>query len=102
MERDGLRFAWEPRGAWPESTVAGLCAELDLVHCVDPYHRPPVGGRAAYFRLHGITGYRYRFTDDDLRRLLDWCAGYDEAYCLFNNMTMAEDAARFSDLAAAG
>ena len=98
-EREGLRFAWEPRGDWPEDLVADLCAELDLVHAVDPMKQAPVTGGTAYFRLHGVTGYRYRHTEDDLRRLLDVTAGFDEAYCLFNNMTMREDAEAFRDLA---
>lgn len=98
-ERGGLRFAWEPRGDWPDGLVAELCRELGLIHCVDPLKRRTVTSGTAYFRLHGITGYRYRYGDEDLRRLLYSCAGFDNAYCLFNNMTMFEDAARFKALA---
>jgi uncharacterized protein YecE (DUF72 family) len=94
-DRRGLRFAWEPRGNWPEELVAELCRELGLIHCVDPLKARAVTAGIAYFRLHGITGYRYRHSEDDLRRLLDLGAGFDEAYCLFNNLTMFEDAARF-------
>ena len=100
IDRDGLTLAWEPRGDWPDDLLAGLCGELGLVHCVDPLKRRPVTGGLAYFRLHGVTGYRYRHTDDDLARLLDAAAGFDTAYCLFNNMTMVEDAGRFRALAA--
>lgn len=98
--RDGLTFAWEPRGRWPDALVAELCAELDLVHCVDPLARAPVTAGAAYFRLHGRTGYRYRYTDADLDEILERCAGFGETTCLFNNMTMGEDAARFQALVA--
>jgi uncharacterized protein YecE (DUF72 family) len=98
-DRGGLRFVWEPRGAWPEDLIAELCEELDLIHCVNPLTQPTLTRGTAYFRLHGIGGYRYRHSDDDLRRLLDLGAGFDEAYCLFNNMTMFEDAARFQALA---
>lgn len=101
VDRDGLRFAWEPRGPWPETLVAELCLELDLIHCVDPLKVPSATAGTAYFRLHGVTGYRYRHTEDDLRRLRDLAAGYREAYCLFNNMSMLEDAERFRDLVAA-
>lgn len=98
-DRGGLRFAWEPRGAWPEGLIAELCRELDLIHCVNPLRQSPVVGGTAYFRLHGVGGYRHRHNEDELRRLLELCAGFDEAYCLFNNMTMFEDAARFKALA---
>lgn len=87
---------------WLQETfclLVELCRDLELVHCVNPLQQRPVTDGTAYFRLHGITGYRYRHSEDDFRRLLDLCAGFDEAYCLFNNMTMFEDAARFKALA---
>lgn len=93
--RDDLAFVWEPRGKWANPLIAKLCNELGLIHCVDPYKRKPASGGLAYFRLHGITGYRYRYTSEDLHRLREWCAGLEDAYCLFNNMTMFEDAKRF-------
>lgn len=99
LDRRGLRFAWEPRGAWPGGLVLELCQDLDLIHCVNPLTRQTVTGGTAYFRLHGITGYRYRHSEDDFRRLLARCGAFDEAYCLFNNVSMFEDAARFKALA---
>jgi uncharacterized protein YecE (DUF72 family) len=98
IPRDGLRFAWEPRGEWPGPTVAALCRELDLIHCVDPFVGPSRHGRPRYWRLHGRGGYRYRYTDDDLRALRDRCRG--PAYVLFNNIGMWDDALRFQRLVA--
>jgi len=46
VERAGLLFAWEPRGNWPEETVAALCRDLDLIHCVDPFAGRHGRGRA--------------------------------------------------------
>jgi len=98
ITRSGLICAWEPRGPWPVELVGSLCAELDLIHAVDPFVSRPATLGTAYFRLHGITGYRYRFTDDDLRQLLAWCRGYKLVYCLFNNVSMWEDALRLCAL----
>jgi len=98
IERDGLHFIWEPRGEWEEEEIKGLCQELDLIHGVDPFQRPPVYGEIAYFRLHGISGYRYRYTAEDLNRLLQWCQEYEKVYCLFNNITMFEDALRMKEM----
>ncbi len=98
IERDGLLFAWEPRGEWEDEQIKGLCQELDLTHGVDPFQRPPVYGEIAYFRLHGIGGYRYRYTDEDLLQLLLWCRRYEEGYCLFNNISMFEDALRMKEV----
>ena len=95
IERDDSCLAWEPRGLWPDILVEELCRELDLVHCVDPYKRRSVHGRPAYFRLHGREGYRYRYSDGDLQQLAGYCAAQETAYCLFNNMTIFEDARRF-------
>src|SRR5207253_10617075 len=36
VERGTSLLAWEPRGEWPAELVKSLCAEFDLLHCVDP------------------------------------------------------------------
>ncbi|MBI4329798.1 MAG: DUF72 domain-containing protein [Chloroflexi bacterium] len=87
----GFLLAWEPRGDWQESTIAGLCAELGLVHCVDPMERQPLHGAPLYFRLHGGPRYRRRYTEDELKGLNE-TMGDREAYVLFNNINMFEDA----------
>ena len=95
IDREGRTMAWEPRGDWPPALVRDLCADLKLIHVVDPLrHRPQTEG-LRYFRLHGVTGYRYLHTDDDLEALSQACAGEAPAYVLFNNLFMGEDALRF-------
>lgn len=98
IDRGGLAFAWEPRGEWADGEIEALCGELNLIHCVDPFKRPPVYGDFAYFRLHGITGYRYRYTEEDLEQLWEWCCRHEEAYCMFNNVSMWEAASKFRRL----
>jgi uncharacterized protein YecE (DUF72 family) len=103
--RDGLTLAWEPRGRWDPSLVRELCQRLGLVHCVDPFSGPCQHGEIAYLRLHGIGGYRYRYTDEDLGRLAAVCreelaAGRRAVYAMFNNVHMLEDAQRFQSLLA--
>lgn len=96
VERREWRLGWEPRGEWPPDLVRSLCQELDLVHVVDPFKSAPTTEHVAYFRLHGIGGYRYRFTDDDLRQLAGWCQPFDDVWVMFNNVSMWEDARRFA------
>lgn len=43
------------------------------------------------------AGYRYRYTDKDLRQLATGCRG--PTYVLFNNLPMWGDARRFARLA---
>jgi len=103
-ERDGLTFVWEPRGGrWPDEVVAELCRKLDLVHGVDPFAARETAGAIAYYRLHGIGGYSYRYTEADLRALRERCrealeAGRRPVYALFNNVSMLEDARAFKAL----
>jgi uncharacterized protein YecE (DUF72 family) len=95
----GLTLGWEPRGVWPREITQQLCRELGLVPVVDPFHETPPEGGLRYFRLHGMGNYGYRYSDEELGRLLALCQG--TTYCLFNNVNMAEDAARFSAMALA-
>jgi len=64
-----ITCVWEPRGEWQAEEVRELCEELGLVHGVDPFHQNSVAGGFGYFRLHGRTGYRYRYSDQDLAQL---------------------------------
>ncbi len=95
MPRGDLTLAWEPRGSWARETVQGLCEELHLLPVVDPFAVPPYPGPLAYFRLHGKNGYRYRYTDRDLAELAGLVRDRPEAYVMFNNLSMWEDATRF-------
>ncbi len=97
IDRKGFRFAWEPRGAWPKDLIRGLCEDLELIHCVDPFKDSPQFGDFRYFRLHGITGYGYRYTDRDLEQLKRWLER-KPTYLLFNNKWMKEDALRFMEM----
>lgn len=94
----GLVLAWEPRGGWPRDVVARICLNHGLVHAVDPFQGLPVTEHLAYFRLHGRTGYRYHYTDEDLKQLRSWCQTFAVAYCMFNNVSMWDDALRFRSL----
>jgi len=97
IERDGRTLAWEPRGAaWSDTLIRDLCARNKLIHCVDPFDRPPVHGDSLYWRLHGRGGYRYRYTDEDLAEIeRQLQAAGKPGYVMFNNMSSREDAVRF-------
>jgi uncharacterized protein YecE (DUF72 family) len=53
-------------------------------------------GELRYFRLHGIGGAGYHYTDDDLARLSEW-VDRGPTYVFFNNLAMLDDARRFRD-----
>lgn len=102
IHRLGFACIWEPRGAWTAEEISDLCQELDLVHCVDPLKADLATRGLRYYRLHGITGYRHKYTDEELSKLFEHCAGEEANYFLFNNIDMVNDALRFQELFHAG
>lgn len=95
VERPAGRLLWEPRGEWPTPLLTELCAELDLVHVVDPMQTETVTPEQTYYRLHGTSGPRHVHTDDELRRLRDLVDGRPSPYVMFNNLPRVGDAERF-------
>jgi uncharacterized protein YecE (DUF72 family) len=94
-DRGDFLLVWEPRGAWGAEEIQELCRELNLTHGVDPFKTDPSFGEVRYFRLHGVTGYRYRFREEDFKFLREKCRG--KSYCLFNNVSMWRDALAFQE-----
>jgi uncharacterized protein YecE (DUF72 family) len=94
--RGDFIFAWEPQGEWRDDVITALCQDLSLVHCANPLERAMLYGKIGYFRLHGGRNYRHQYTDDELARL--WELSGNEAYVLFNNIDMCDDALRFQEL----
>ncbi|UCC66878.1 MAG: DUF72 domain-containing protein [Deltaproteobacteria bacterium] len=97
MDRDQLIFGWEPRG-WEEGEVEDLCRKLDVLHVVDPFQGKNLWGEITYCRLHGIGGYRYRYSDEDLAQLQRWVPRKGIAYVMFNNTSMFQDGLRFKEM----
>ena len=98
IDRAGVTCIWEPRGKWQNDEIAELCRDLDLMHCVDPFKAQAATAGLRYYRLHGITGYRHEFSEEQLRDLVQYRAEKAETYYLFNNVSMCRDAARFKQL----
>lgn len=91
----GLRILWEPRGPWPADLLGALATELDVVHVVDPFVDTTVTPEQTYFRLHGTTGARHVYSDEELDRLHALLPEDGTAYVLFNNLPRVGDARRF-------
>src|SRR5438445_4267464 len=100
--RTDAKKAIELRGPWAVHIIEKICEDLGLVHAVDPFDKQPSTYGLAYFRLHGSppgkTMYRYAYPDTDLGRIHAICREYDDAYVMFNNLSMHPDAVRFRSL----
>jgi len=101
VQRPAGRLLWEPRGNWPTQLLTELCAELDLVHVVDPMHTETVTPEHTYYRLHGTTGSRHVHTEAELHRLRDLVSDRPSPYVMFNNLPRTGDAERFQALLSA-
>jgi len=104
-----ILVCWEPRGTWRNHREAiAKVVELGIVHVTDLLKEDPVLGsnKVLYTRLHGLgpgeVNYRYRYTDEDLKKLCAKIKNYlgtvDVAYVLFNNIYMFNDAQRFREI----
>jgi uncharacterized protein YecE (DUF72 family) len=93
-----FRLAFEPRGPWPADVVRRLCVRHAILHAVDPLLGPPAAPGPIYFRLHGPGGYASRHSDEQIEATYRRCAAEREAFVVFNNQTMIEDAVRFAHL----
>lgn len=89
---------WEPRGQWDANVVRSLCTELSIYHAVDPFVTESVTPAKAYYRLHGRTGWRHNFSDEELSVL--WRLSQEQSWAriYFNNVTMIDDALRFKEI----
>jgi uncharacterized protein YecE (DUF72 family) len=106
IPREGMRLMFEPRGpAWTPELGRALCDEVGAVHVVDPFVTHPIdrpGDDLRYFRLHGISGARHVYSDDELRELARIAQGTARTYVMFNNIPRVGDAKRFLAMASLG
>ncbi|MCX7920280.1 MAG: DUF72 domain-containing protein [bacterium] len=95
-----VRFGWEPRGNWDDKIIKSLCEELGLIHIVDPFKNTSVTRDFRYWRLHGIGGYGYQYTGQDLHYLKQRIEEepIPSSYIMFNNVFMFQDALRFKTM----
>lgn len=100
IDRRDFIFIWEPRGDWKPKTVKNICKDLNLIHCVDPFKHERTYGDPIYYRLHGTDSYYHTFSDEELKEVISKIesANVEEAYVLFNNVSMDEDALQFRKL----
>jgi uncharacterized protein YecE (DUF72 family) len=98
IERGNLIFAWEPRGAWNPQIVREICEKHALWHAVDPFAVSTTTPEKCYYRLHGRTGFRYQYEEDELAELAELLPEGETSYVFFNNRYMLEDALLFQKI----
>jgi len=99
IKRGKLNFCWEPRGNWDDAVVKTICERFNLWHVVDPFAKRTVTPDKCYYRLHGVTGWRYKYEEGELDELVSLLPKNKISYVFFNNIFMTEDALRFKQMA---
>ena len=92
IERRSFIFIWEPRGEWVREEAERICAELSIIPCLDPFKGKSNRGDFLYVRLHGRRGYRYTYSEEEMKEMIKLGEIYSEVYLMFNNISMYEDA----------
>lgn len=101
---EGIDIVFEPRGKkWTNNIIQKICEKQRVIHAVDPFKREPAFiTDILYFRLHGLgkRKYKYKFSNEDLKRLLQICKNQEgeEILVMFNNYESHPDAERFLTL----
>jgi uncharacterized protein YecE (DUF72 family) len=98
MKPHPFTFIWEPRGKWEGREVERLCTELNIIPCLDPFAETSIQGDLLYTRLHGEKGYRYTYSETEMKQLIEIVKSVPQAYFMFNNVSMYEDAQGFKKL----
>lgn len=98
IKRGKLNFAWEPRGDWDAQIVKDICEKFDLWHVVDPLKKRTETPDKCYYRLHGMTGFRYKYEEGELEELVSLLPKNKRSYVFFNNIYMTEDALVFQEI----
>lgn len=98
VDRRGLRFVWEPHGPWEDGAIASICAEHDLIRCIDPLRDPVGPGDVVYARLGPFAALGRSLADDELERIAEALEDSSEAYCFFATERAFSDARRMRAL----
>ena len=98
IRRDKMNFCWEPRGNWDDKLVKDICKRHNLWHVVDPLVKRTVTPEKCYYRLHGMTGWRYKYEEGELEELVSLLPKNKLSYIFFNNIYMTEDALKFQEI----
>jgi uncharacterized protein YecE (DUF72 family) len=98
MKTHSFTFIWEPRGDWEGREVKRLCTELNIIPCLDPFEETSIQGDLLYTRLHGEKGYRYTYSETEMKQLIEIGKSVPQIYFMFNNVSMYEDAQHLKKL----
>jgi len=98
VDRQGLRFAWEPHGPWEEEEVLEICEKHDLIWSGDPLRDPIPSSERAYGRLGPFAAMGRSLADDELERIAEALEPFSEAYCFFATERAFSDARRLLEL----
>ena len=95
LDRRDFKFAWNPRGLWPEDERQRVATGLDLMACWDPVleQAPATDDQPTYARVRGL-GENRRLSEVQLLRITEQLTRFPTAYCFFEGENMLKHADR--------
>ena len=98
---ENMRLIWHPAGFWERAESAEIAQNLGMILAIDPLvdEREDLPESAeAYFQMLGRHGLLDSYSDDDLERILDMAARYDDVTVVFRTCDSLGDAKRLLKL----
>ncbi len=90
------RIVLEVPPTWESTAAVDLALAAKVIPAVDPLSFGLAEAKVAYYRLPGPAGHKSRYEDPAMERLAELALGarHDEAFYVFTNVDMAQDARR--------
>ena len=98
---ENMRLIWHPAGFWERDEAASIARDLGMILAIDPLvdEREDLPDDAeAYFQMLGRHGLLDSYSDDDLERILDMAARFDDVTIVFRTCDSLGDARRLLKL----
>ena len=98
---ENMRLIWHPAGFWERDEAAEIAQSLGMILAIDPLvdeREDLPDASEAYFQMLGRHGLLDSYSDDDLERILDMTARFDDVTIVFRTCDSLGDARRLLKL----
>ena len=98
---ENMRLVWHPAGFWEREEAALVAQNLGILLAIDPLvdeREDLPDSSEAYFQMLGRHGLLDSYSDDDLERILDMAARFDDVTVVFRTCDSLGDARRLIKL----
>jgi|GEM_PF-1839932 len=98
---ENMKLVWHPAGFWSREESIALAESLGMILAIDPLvddKEELPKGESVYLQMLGRRGLMDSYSDDDLERILNIAARYDDVTIIFRTHDSLGDATRLLKL----